>query len=47
MRLISPGSVMKLTTRISAPRRRHTRGSTSYTRRIKVVVGVAGGRPWR
>ena len=35
MRLIRVGSVMKLTTRISAPQRGHTSGSTSYTRRIR------------
>ena len=35
MRLISPGSVMKPTNRISPPHRGHTRGSTSYTLRIR------------
>ena len=34
MRLIKAGWVMKPTTRISPPQRGHTRGSTSYTRRI-------------
>ena len=34
MRLITAGWVMKPTTRISPPQRGHTRGSTSYTRRI-------------
>jgi len=35
MRLITPGSVMKPMTRISAPHRGHTSGSVSYTRRIR------------
>jgi hypothetical protein len=34
MRLMTAGWVMKPTTRISPPQRGHTRGSTSYTRRI-------------
>jgi hypothetical protein len=38
MRLTTRGSVMKLTTRISAPQRRHTRGSTSYTR-LRTLAG--------
>ena len=34
MRSMTAGCVMKLITRISPPQRGHTRGSTSYTRRI-------------